>query len=103
MIKYYTPGMEKLLAASIVLIFMYLVFRKLQEKHGEKRSEIKLVSVLPVGQKEKIIVCEVKDKKFIMGVTQHKINHLYTFDRDCEVKDDLSDRAHYEYPFVEPK
>lgn len=80
MMKYYTPGLEKLLIAMGLLVLAYGLFRMLFQKNGLKKSEIRLVSVLPVGQKEKIILCEVKDKRFIMGVTQHKISHLYTFE-----------------------
>jgi len=84
-ITYYAPGMEKVLVASGILILAYGLFRLWSHRGGAKKSEIRLVSVLPVGQKEKIILCEVRDRRFIMGITQHKISHLYTFDPNVKV------------------
>lgn len=97
MIKYYTPGLEKLFAIGALCAISYIVFKKVFKKENAQRSEIKIVSVMPVGQKEKLIVCEIQNKKFIMGVTQHNISHLHTFDSGeiDAVKPDETPKNHY--------
>jgi flagellar biosynthetic protein FliO len=80
MIKYYTPGLEKLFIIGILCVISYILFKKILKKETRQRSEIKIVSVIPVGKKEKLVVCQIQNKKFIMGVTQHNISHLHTFE-----------------------
>lgn len=80
MIKYYTPGLEKLLIIGALCVVSYILWKKFFKKDSLNRSEIKIISMLPLGQKEKLVVCEIQNKKFIMGVTQHNISHLHTFE-----------------------
>jgi flagellar protein FliO/FliZ len=74
------PGLEKLFGVCLLFAISYIVFKKIIKKEGVQRSDIKIISTMPVGQKEKLIVCEIQNKKFIMGVTQHNISHLHTFE-----------------------
>ena len=80
MMKYYTPGLEKLFIIAVLCAISYILFRKVLKKETSQRSEIKIVTVIPVGHKEKMVVCQIQNKKFIMGVTQHNISHLHTFE-----------------------
>jgi flagellar biosynthetic protein FliO len=82
MMTYYTPGLEKVCIVLAFIGISYIVFKKIIKKNHFQGSEVKVLSVVPVGQKEKLVVCQVKDKKFIMGVTQHSISHLHTFDAE---------------------
>jgi flagellar protein FliO/FliZ len=82
MIKYYTPGLEKLFIVGALCAIFYILFKKMIKKESTQRSEIKIVSIVPLGQKEKLVVCKIQNKKFVMGVTQHNISHLHTFESE---------------------
>ena len=78
--KYYTPGLEKLLILAVLCAISYILWKKIFKKENLQRSGIKIISMFPLGKKEKLVVCEIENKKFIMGVTQHNISHLHTFE-----------------------
>ncbi len=97
MMEHYMPSVEKLFGLGLLFALSYIVFKKIIKKEGGKQSDIKIISTMPVGQKEKLIVCEIQNKKFIMGVTQHNISHLHTFESGNGVSSDPDDptKDHY--------
>jgi len=74
------PGLEKLFILALILGIGYFLFKKITKKEVSRSADLRMISSLPLGQKEKIVVCEFQNKKFIMGVTQQQISHLYTFE-----------------------
>jgi flagellar biogenesis protein FliO len=61
-----------LLAA--VLAFGYVHWHR---RFRGRASEVKILSLTPVGQKEKIALVEVMGERLVLGVTSHQISLIY--------------------------
>jgi flagellar biosynthetic protein FliO len=42
--------------------------------------DIRVISAIPVGTRERIALLDVKGQQFLIGVTTHQITHLHSFD-----------------------
>lgn len=42
--------------------------------------DMKVVSVMPLGTREKVAIIDVKGQQFLVGITPQNINHLHSFD-----------------------
>lgn len=69
------------LVAVVVLIFViaFLVKRFSGLSVGGQQ-QMRIISAMPVGTRERIALIEVADKQLLVGITQHNINLLHTFD-----------------------
>jgi len=56
-------------------------------------SNMKLLSAMSVGQKEKIMLVEVEGETLLLGVTPHQINLLKAFDPDSVAPDSQQDHG----------
>ena len=56
---------------------------------------IKVLSVLPVGTRERITLVEVGDKQLLLGVTAHQITTLHTFDEPVVNAADLKNNSEF--------
>lgn len=85
-------GTSPINAASVLQVFLGLGFililifaiAGLVKKFGQgitsNNQNMKIVSQLSVGTREKVIVVEVGEKQIMLGVTAHQINTLQVFD-----------------------
>lgn len=50
--------------------------------------DMRIISTIPVGTRERIALLDVKGQQFLIGVTAHQISHLHSFDEAvvCEPK-----------------
>lgn len=67
-----------LLVIAIIFALAYIMRRFNVAQAGN--GQMKVVASMMAGQKEKIMVIEVGDQQFMLGVTAHNINHLATLD-----------------------
>ena len=42
--------------------------------------DMRIISTIPVGTRERIALLDVKGQQFLIGVTAHQISHLHSFD-----------------------
>ncbi|MFM8454540.1 MAG: flagellar biosynthetic protein FliO [Gammaproteobacteria bacterium] len=64
-----------------ILAFFWL-FRKINlgAKYN-KKGLIKVVSAIALGNKEKLLLVEVQDKKILLGMTASSIGSLHVFEK----------------------
>lgn len=68
-----------LLQIIVLIILLSWVIKKLfLIKSYKMNSFIKIISKMPVGSNESIIVVDVQDKRLVLGVTKNKITYLHT-------------------------
>ncbi len=67
-----------LLVIAIIFALAYIMRRFNVAQAGN--GQMKIVASMMTGQKEKIMVVEVGEQQFMLGVTSHNINHLATLD-----------------------
>ena len=58
----------------IALIFGLSYLTKKLKLTSQYSSELKIVSLLSLGHKEKLAILEVEDKQYVIGITSHNIN-----------------------------
>lgn len=77
------------LMAVILLIFgiAWLVKRFTGLATGNQQ-QIRVLSAIPIGTRERIALIEVADKQLLVGITQHNINLLHSFDEPVVNKND---------------
>lgn len=67
-----------LLVIAIIFALAYVMRRFNVAQAGN--GQMKIIASMMTGQKEKVIVIEVGDQQFMLGVTAHNINHLATLE-----------------------
>ncbi len=77
------------LMAVVMLIFgiAWLVKRFTGLTTGNQQ-QIRVLSAIPIGTRERIALIEVADKQLLVGITQHNINLLHSFDEPVINKND---------------
>lgn len=63
------------LVVTLVIVLGWL-FKKMSLRMPGSR-QIKIISALPLGQRERILVIEIQGKQRVLGVTPHSINLLF--------------------------
>jgi flagellar protein FliO/FliZ len=86
------------LGAVLVVIFLsaWLV-RRLQGLQGPSSNAVKVLAVLPVGQRERIALLEAGKTQLLVGITAHSIRTLHVFeepvvDADSAAQGDFASR-----------
>jgi len=78
-------SLGKLAAALVFVIFLFVVFAKLMKRiqlgHKGAHSGLNIVSALPLGQRERIVVVQVGDEQLLLGVTSTQINTLHVLEK----------------------
>ncbi|MFT4926284.1 MAG: flagellar protein FliO/FliZ [Phenylobacterium sp.] len=69
----------------IGVMIVLAVFYKRMNLGFTGSQAIKVVTTLPVGAKERILVIEVNGQQHLLGVTPQQINHLITLDEPIEM------------------
>lgn len=54
--------------------------RRVNGLHGVNTSAMRIVSVMSVGQRERIVLLEVGGQQILVGVTAHNVRTLHVFD-----------------------
>jgi len=49
---------------------------------------MRIISAIPVGSRERIALVEIADKQVLVGITQHNINLLHSFEEPVVNKND---------------
>lgn len=85
-----TSDYFKVLLGLIFVIALFLVSTFLFKRFGNGpmagRGQIRLVDGLHLGNRERLVLIEIKDKQILLSITPGKINKLDTIDVDSTVK-----------------
>ncbi|UZE94946.1 flagellar biosynthetic protein FliO [Alkalimarinus alittae] len=69
------------LISVVVLIFAIAWFvKRFTGLAVSNQQQMRIISAIPVGAKERIALIEVADKQVLVGITQHNINLLHSFE-----------------------
>lgn len=69
------------LAVVLVLIFgCAWLMRRVNGIQGAKNSAMQIISVISVGQRERILLLEVGEQQILVGVTAQNVRTLHVFD-----------------------
>lgn len=69
-----------LLAVLAVIFFSAWLVRRLQGLQGPASNAVKVLAVLPVGQRERVTLLEVGKTQILVGITAQSIRTLHVFD-----------------------
>lgn len=73
-----------IVVVGLILVLAWLA-KRLGGVHFQNAAGIKMLSVLPVGNKEKIALVQVGDKQLLIGITAASVNTLHVFDEPVRV------------------
>lgn len=77
------------LIAVVSLIFFVAWFvKRFTGLAVSNQQQMRILSAIPVGTRERIALVEVADKQLLVGITQHNINLLHSFDEPVVNKND---------------
>ena len=77
------------LVAVVSLIFLVAWFvKRFTGLAVSNQQQMRIVSAIPVGTRERIALVEVADKQILVGITQHNINVLHSFEEPVVNKND---------------
>ncbi len=77
------------LIAVVSLIFLVAWFVKRFTGFAvSNQQQMRIVSAIPVGTRERIALVEIADKQILVGITQHNINLLHSFEEPVVNKND---------------
>lgn len=74
-----TLGLGLVVVVVLILLSGWLV-RRVQGLGGVNSQSLKVVSVLSVGQKERVALIEVAEKQILIGITPQSVRTLHVFD-----------------------
>lgn len=69
-----------LIAVLAVIFLSAWLVRRLQGLQGPSSNAVKVVAVLPVGQRERVALLEVGKTQLLVGITAQSIRTLHVFD-----------------------
>ena len=75
----YTPQMTSMLLSLIVVIIIIFVLAAIMKKFSLNfpgSGQIKVITSVSLGAKERIVVIEVNGEQHLLGVTSGSVNHL---------------------------
>jgi len=77
------------LIAVVSLIFLVAWFvKRFTGLAVSNQQQMRIISAIPVGTRERIALVEVADKQLLVGITQHNINLLHSFEEPVVNKND---------------
>lgn len=77
------------LIAVVALIFAIAWFvKRFTGLAVSNQQQMRIISAIPVGTKERIALIEVAEKQLLVGITQHNINLLHSFEEPVVNKND---------------
>jgi len=83
-----TPDILRMMMSLVIVLgvifALAFVVKKLKITPSSQKH-IRTVANLSVGQKERVVVVEVNDEQFMIGVTAHSVNLLHKLDRPINV------------------
>ncbi len=82
------------LAVIFVLALLLKRFNLVQNNH----TELKVITSLMLGSKEKIVVVQVGEKQLLLGVTAQQISIISTLDKPICVENTASEQANLNVP-----
>lgn len=83
-------ALQVLLALGIVMAAIFAlgwIVKRLGNTHLLQQRNMKLLSTMPLGTREKVVLMEVENKKILLGVTPNQISSLHVFDGDDGLAD----------------
>ncbi len=76
-----------LLAVVAVIFVLSRVLPRMSGFRGLGSRDFRVLSTLPVGQKERIVLLQAGDRQILVGVTAQSINALHLLDQPIEIDD----------------
>ena len=85
----FTPNKLGNLILSIVLVIIAIfvfayILKKLLYSRNNIGGIIKVISAMPIGTKERILLVETNGKLLLLGITTQQISTLHVFDESAE-------------------
>lgn len=85
--------MQVLIALAIVtaaILALAWVVKRLGNTHLLQQRDLKILSTMPLGTREKVILIEVENQKILLGVTPSNISSLHVFSASEETSEPKS-------------
>jgi len=98
-----TPDFLRMIMSLVIVlgvIFMLAFVVKRLKITPSSQKHIRTVANLSVGQKERVVVVEVNDEQFMIGVTAHNVNLLHKLDRPINVNKNEENNTHSPVPLT---
>ncbi len=92
-------AIQVILALGIVMAAIFALgwlVKRLGNTHLLQQKNMKMISTMPLGTREKVVLMEVENKKILLGVTPHQISSLHVFDLDEELPQISSSETGFE-------
>lgn len=77
-----------LAVVTVAIIALAWVVKRLGNTSFLQQPGMKVISSLPMGTREKVVLIEVNHQKLLLGVTPHNISSLHVFDKSDVVSID---------------
>jgi len=78
-------SLGKLVFALIFVLFLFWLFVKLMKQMNVGRvlsnKDLKIIGVLPLGQRERVMVVQAGSEQLVLGVTATQINTLHVLEK----------------------
>lgn len=93
--KHATPNIDALSMIMSLLMVLVLIIAgawvlKKFNVVNRSVSGMKVISSLPIGHKEKLIVVQVGEEQLLLGVSAHQVNLIKKLDEPIEIKDSIA-------------
>ena len=75
-----------------VIFFLAFIVKRLKITPTSQKN-IRSVASLSIGPKERIVVVEVNNEQFMVGVTSHNVNLLHKLEKPIETANENSDNT----------
>ena len=90
-----------LLVLMVVGVYLYVTLRVRSMKQG-KNKQLEIISVMPLGSKEKIAIVRAENKKLLIGITSTSVTILSDLGRSVET-DVMQHKDEFRHLFDEYK
>lgn len=91
-----TPDILRMITSLVIVLgvifFLAFIVKRLKITPTSQKN-IRSVASLSIGPKERIVVVEVNNEQFMVGVTSHNVNLLHKLEKPIETANENSDNT----------
>lgn len=91
-----TPDFLRMIMSLIIVLgvifFLAFIVKRLKITPASQKN-IRSVANLSIGPKERVVIVEVNDEQFMIGVTSQNVNLLHKLDKPIDTSNDNSESA----------
>lgn len=92
---YLKLSLSLIFIVGLILACAWLV-RRMSGGAGFNHRHMKVLSILPLGSREKLMLVKAGDEYLLLGVTPHSINTLHRYDEPVDLAE-----THFSSPFAD--